>query len=118
MLISDSLYNITDTPHPRLYASFPHFLRQFVLEHPVLSMQEAIHKMTQLPARRMQYTGRGVLRPGFLADILVFDPHQLGDHATFTHGKQRSTGMDLVLVNGRPAWRDEAMLCRAGVCLN
>lgn len=118
MLISDSLYNITDTPHPRLYASFPHFLQQFALEHSVLSMQEAIHKMTQLPAQRMQYTDRGVLRPGFFADILVFDPHQLGDHATFTRGKQRSTGMDLVLVNGQPAWQEESMLCRAGVCLN
>lgn len=74
MVISDSLYNLTDTPHPRIYASFPHILRHYVEETHALTMQEAIHKMTQLPAQRMRYQQRGTLKPGNFADVLVFDP--------------------------------------------
>lgn len=118
MVISDSLYNITDTPHPRICASFPHVLRHYVQETGALSMAEAVHKMTQLPAERMGYQDRGVLRPGGFADLLVFDPAGLGDNASFAHGKRLSTGMERVYVNGRLAWKDERLLCRAGRCLS
>ncbi len=118
MVISDSLYNITDTPHPRIYASFPHVLRHYVQETHVLTMEEAVHKMTRLPAERMGFRDRGVLRPGGFADLLVFDPARIGDNAAFSHGKRLSTGMERVYVNGRLAWRDESLLCRAGRCLS
>ncbi|WP_455581967.1 N-acyl-D-amino-acid deacylase family protein [Dysosmobacter sp.] len=118
MVISDSLYNHTDTPHPRIYASFPHILRHYVGETHVLTMQQAIHKMTQLPAQRMRYRHRGTLAVGNYADVLVFDPARIGDNATFDHGKRLSTGMDLVFVNGQLAWKDETRLCRAGVLLH
>lgn len=118
MVISDSLYNHTDTPHPRIFASFPHILRHYVQDTHTLSMQEAIHKMTQLPAQRMGYQQRGTLAVGNFADVLVFDPARIGDNATFDHGKRLSTGMDLVFVNGQLAWKDEARIHQAGVCLN
>lgn len=118
MVISDSLYNITDTPHPRIYASFPHILRHYVQDAHVLTMQEAIHKMTQLPAERMRYRNRGTLRAGQFADVLVFDPQRIGDNATFDHSKQLSTGMDLVFLNGRLAWKDETRVSQSGVSLN
>lgn len=118
MVISDSLYNVTDTPHPRIYGSFPHILRHYVQETGILTMQEAIHKMTQLPAQRMAYRQRGTLTAGNYADVLVFNPERIGDNATFDHGKRLSTGMDLVFVNGKLAWKDEARICRAGTCLN
>ena len=118
MVISDSLYNLTDTPHPRIYASFPHVLRHYVQETHVLTMEEAVHKMTLLPAERMGFRDRGVLRPGGFADLLVFDPARIGDNAAFSHGKRLSTGMERVYVNGRLAWRDESLLCRAGRCLS
>lgn len=118
IVISDALYNVTDTPHPRIYASFPHIIRHYVQETHTLTMQEAIHKMTQMPAQRMRYDKRGVLKAGNFADVLVFDPERIGDLATFDHGKRLSTGMDLVFVNGQLAWQDEHPAWRAGCCLD
>ena len=103
MVISDSLYNDTNTPHPRIYASFPHMIRHFVQETHTLTLQEAIHKMTQLPAQRMRYSDRGTLKAGQYADVLVFDPQKLGDNATFDHSKVLSTGIDTSIVNGEIA---------------
>ena len=118
MVISDALYNLTDTPHPRLYASFPHVIRHYVLDKKVLTLQEAIHKMTQLPAQRMHYQDRGVLKAGSYADVLIFDPQKIGDNATFDHSKVPATGIDIALVNGSVAWQNEQRLGKFGRCLN
>lgn len=74
MLISDSLYCVEGLPHPRLYGSFPRFLQEYCLCRPVLRMEQAIAKMTSLPARRAGLAGRGEIKPGAWADLVLFDP--------------------------------------------
>lgn len=113
-IISDSLYNITDYPHPRAYAAFPHMIREYVLRKKTVTMEEAIRKMTLAPAKRMGYAGRGILKAGAYADILLFDPEKLGDHASFEDGKQLSTGMDRVYLNGILVYQDGKQLAKAG----
>lgn len=104
-LISDALYGGGENPHPRLYGSFPRFLRRFVTERPILSMEQAIRKMTQMPARVMRVPKRGALHPGYNADIVIFDPHTFTDNATYENPRQIATGMDWVLLGGAPVWR-------------
>jgi N-acyl-D-amino-acid deacylase len=87
-------------PHPRAYGTFPRVLRKFVREDRLLSLEEAIRKMTALPAQKMRLADRGVLKAGMWADVVVFDPEQITDKATFEHPNQLSIGMDYVLVNG------------------
>ncbi|WP_424681407.1 N-acyl-D-amino-acid deacylase family protein [Frateuria sp. YIM B11624] len=89
-------------PHPRAYAAFARIITRYVREEHALTLVEAIHKMTALPARRMGLSQRGTLRKGMWADIDVFDPAQLRAPATFEHPKQLAQGMAYVLVNGVP----------------
>jgi N-acyl-D-amino-acid deacylase len=93
-------------PHPRAYGSFPRILAFYVRENKILSLEEAIRKMTSLPAQRVGIKDRGILKPGFYADIVMFDPEKVTDKATFENPNQYSEGMDLVVVNGRPVWED------------
>ena len=99
-LISDSLYGGGGMPHPRLYGSFPKFLREYVQEKKLLSTGEAIRKMTSLPARRLGLRDRGLLAPGMAADILQFDPARFTDRATWDNPKQPASGLTKILVNG------------------
>ncbi len=87
-------------PHPRAYGTFPRILRKFVREEKKLALEEAIHKFTALPAQRMRLADRGVLKKGMWADVVVFDPEQVRDLATFENPNQLSVGMEYVLVNG------------------
>ena len=89
-------------PHPRAYGTFPRILRKYVREEHVLTLEEAIRKFSALPAQRMHLADRGVLKQGLWADIVVFDPDQIRDLATFAQPNQLSVGMDYVLVNGVP----------------
>ncbi len=100
MLISDSLYGKSDCPHPRLYGSFPKFIREYVMERKILTLENAIHKMTYLPAKRLQIPGRGMLSEGNYADINIFDPCMLTDHAVYGKPKQLCTGIRFVLIDG------------------
>lgn len=93
-------------PHPRAYGSFPRILAYYVRENKILSLEDAIRKMTSLPAQRVGIKDRGILKPGFYADLVMFDPEKVTDKATFENPHQYSVGMDLVLVNGRPVWED------------
>lgn len=93
-------------PHPRAYGSFPRILRLYVREARLLSLEEAIRKMTSLPAQRTGLRDRGLLKPGFFADVVMFDPAKVTDKATFEDPHQYSEGMDLVLVNGVPVWEN------------
>lgn len=111
MIISDSLYGISDCPHPRLYGSFPKVLRDFVRERGVLTLPQAIHKMTAMPADRLGLTDRGILAPGRKADIAVFDPAVITDHATYDDPKQLCTGLHATLINGKAAIEKDS-LCR------
>jgi dihydroorotase/N-acyl-D-amino-acid deacylase len=92
----------SEFPHPRAYGTFPRVLRKYVREERRMSLEEAIRKFTSLPASRVRLTDRGVLKVGLWADIVVFDPEQITDKATFSAPKQLSVGMRWVLINGVP----------------
>lgn len=89
-------------PHPRAYGTFPRVLRKYVREEHKLTLEDAIRKFTALPAQRMRFTDRGVLKQGMWADIDIFDPATIHDVATFEKPNQLSVGMQYVLVNGVP----------------
>ena len=92
----------SEHPHPRAYGTFPRILRKYVREEKALTLPEAIRKFTALPAQRMRFTDRGVLKLGLAADLVVFDPDKITDKATFENPNQFSVGMEYVLVNGVP----------------
>ena len=89
-------------PHPRAYGTFPRILRKYVREDKALTLEDAIRKMSALPAQRLCLTDRGVLKAGMWADVVIFDPATVRDLATFDNPNQLSEGMDYVLVNGVP----------------
>ncbi|MGE3274243.1 MAG: amidohydrolase family protein [Vicinamibacterales bacterium] len=104
--------------HPRFYGSFPRVLGRYVREQGVLTWEDAVRKMTGLPASTIGLVDRGFLAPGMAADITVFDPRTIVDHATFEAPTLRSDGVRHVLVNGRFALRDgEVTGARAGLAL-
>src|SRR5579863_7358097 len=87
-------------PHPRAYGTFPRILRKYVREDKALTLEDAIRKMTALPAQRLRLTDRGVLKAGMWADVVVFDPATVRDLATFEQPNQLSQSEEYVLVNG------------------
>ncbi len=89
-------------PHPRAYGTFPRIFRKYVREDKALTLEDAIRKMTALPAQRLRLTDRGALKQGMCADLVVFDPATIRDVATFDNPNQLSEGMEYVLVNGVP----------------
>jgi len=92
--------------HPRSYGNYPRILGKYVREEHVLTLEEAIRKMTSAVATRLLIPDRGLLRQGFYADIVVFDPEKVADRATFEKPHQLSVGIRYVLVNGVPVLRD------------
>lgn len=102
-VISDSLYGGGDNPHPRLYGSFPKVIREYVMERGVMTLQQAIRKMTAMPAERVGLKDRGYLRPGYVADLNIFDPHEIRDKATFENSKQLAGGIRYTLIDGQIA---------------
>jgi N-acyl-D-amino-acid deacylase len=89
-----------DVPHPRAYGTFARVLGLYVREKKVLTLEDAVRKMSSFPARRMGLADRGVLRPGMKADIAVFDPATVIDLATFEKPHQYARGVADVIVNG------------------
>ncbi len=87
-------------PHPRAYGSFPRVIGKYVKEG-VIRIEEAIRKMTSWPATRFRIAKRGVLRPGFKADITVFNPRKIKDTATYDDPIQYPDGIEYVVVNGK-----------------
>jgi N-acyl-D-amino-acid deacylase len=87
-------------PHPRAYGTFPRILRKYVREDKALTLEDAIRKMSALPAQRIRLSDRGVLKAGMWADVVIFDPATVRDLATFENPNQLSQGMEYVLVNG------------------
>jgi N-acyl-D-amino-acid deacylase len=86
--------------HPRSFGSQARVLRKYVREEKVLSSEEAVRKMTSLPAQFLQLKDRGLLMEGYKADVVVFDPQNIRDNATYANPSQYSTGTDCVIVNG------------------
>ena len=95
-----------DLAHPRSYGTFPRILGLYVREENVLPLEEAVRKMTSAVARRLSIQGRGLLQEGLYADIAVFDPRTIIDHATYEQPHQLSTGVRYVFVNGVAVVRD------------
>jgi N-acyl-D-amino-acid deacylase len=92
--------------HPRAWGSMPRFLGHYVRDLHLLALPEAIRKITSLPAEREHLWARGLLRPGFYADITIFDPATIADKATYQEPNQVSTGIHYVLVNGQVGFED------------
>jgi N-acyl-D-amino-acid deacylase len=105
-------------PHPRGFGSFPMFLGKYVRDGKLMSMSEAVHKITMLPARTFGINGRGVLKKGTFADIVVFDPERIIDRATFDKPFLKPEGIYYVIVNGSPAiWESECTGAATGKIL-
>jgi N-acyl-D-amino-acid deacylase len=92
-------------PHPRLWGTFPRVLGHYARDVGLFSLEEAIFRMTGLPAREFGIRERGTLAEGNFADVVIFDPVTIIDTATFDEPRQPAAGIDLVLVNGVPVWR-------------
>lgn len=88
-------------PHPRSYGTFPRVLGTYVRDEHVLSLEEAVRKMTSANATKIHIFDRGLLRPNMWADVTVFDPATIADHATFMKPHQYASGVEYVLVNGK-----------------
>jgi N-acyl-D-aspartate/D-glutamate deacylase len=87
-------------PHPRMYGTFPRVLGEYARDRSLISLETAIHKMTGMPAQRLDLKDRGLLRPGAAADVTVFDPATVRDEATYAEPHRYPTGIPYVLVNG------------------
>jgi N-acyl-D-amino-acid deacylase len=94
--------------HPRAYGNFARVFAQYVRHDHVLSVEQAVHKLATLPADNLSLSNRGRLAPGAFADVVVFDPNTIQDHATYEKPHQLSTGVSYVLVNGIMAIKDGA----------
>ena len=105
-VISDSLYSTAANPHPRINGAFPKFLREYVRERKLLTMEEGISKMTSIPAERMGIRSRGKILPGFAADILAFDPVLFRDNADYSNSNAFASGMGTVILNGEIVYHE------------
>ncbi|NUR96017.1 MAG: D-aminoacylase [Kribbellaceae bacterium] len=93
-------------PHPRSWGTFPRYLARYVRELGVLELADCIHHLTGRPARRLRLTDRGLVREGYAADLVLFDPDTVRDAATFPEPRQPAEGIPYVLVNGVPVIDD------------
>jgi N-acyl-D-amino-acid deacylase len=95
-------------PHPRSYGTNARIFADFVRERKILTLEDAVRRMTSLPARTFSFHDRGIIRPGFVADLVIFDPDRVTDEATYEDPHQYSEGFDVVIVNGKVAVADGA----------
>lgn len=108
-------------PHPRSYGTFPRFLGKYVRENKIVSWEEAIRKITSLPAQRFGLTNRGQIKENSMADLVIFDPETILDQATFANPHQYPKGIQIVIVNGSVVIEEmehtnalQGMILRAG----
>jgi N-acyl-D-amino-acid deacylase len=92
--------------HPRAYGNFARLLGHYVRDEKVIPLEEAVHRLSGLPATNLGLDGRGFLREGMFADVVVFDPAQIADRATFEKPHQYAVGMTHVFVNGVQVLKD------------
>jgi len=97
---------LKSNPHPRAYGNVARLLGKYVRDEKVIPLEEAIRRLTSLPAGNLKLDRRGQLKPGFFADIVVFDPSKISDPATYEKPHQYATGMVHVFVNGIQVLRD------------
>jgi dihydroorotase/N-acyl-D-amino-acid deacylase len=92
--------------HPRAYGTFPRVLGKYARDERVLTLEDAVHRMTWLTAQRLGLADRGQVREGMMADVVVFDPATIADRATYDRPHQLAVGVRHVFVNGAAVWRD------------
>ncbi len=97
---------LKSSKHPRAYGNFARLLGKYVREEKIIPLPEAIRRLTSLPAGNLKIDRRGTLQPDYFADIVIFDPDKISDHATFENPHQYSTGVVHVLVNGTQVLKD------------
>jgi N-acyl-D-amino-acid deacylase len=97
---------LKSNPHPRAYGTFARLLGKYVRDEKVVTLEDAIHRLTWFPAQKLKIERRGLLAPGYFADVVVFDPATITDHATFEEPHQYATGVAHVFVNGEQVIRD------------
>ena len=97
---------LESSQHPRAYGNFARLLGKYVREEKVISLEEAVRKLSHLPATNLSLVSRGLLKEGFYADIAIFSEDEVGDRATFADPHQYSEGMVHVIVNGTPVLKD------------
>ena len=91
---------LKSNPHPRAYGNFARLLAKYVREEKLISLEEAVRRLTSFPAETLGIKGRGALKQGYFADVVVFDPEKIQDHATYEKPHQYATGVRHVFVNG------------------
>ena len=97
---------LLSNPHPRAYGTFARLLGKYVRDEKVIPLQEGIRRLTSLPATNLKIRDRGALEESYFADVVVFDPSAVKDHATFAEPHQYATGVQHVIVNGVPVLLD------------
>ena len=97
---------LKSNPHPRGYGNVARLLGKYVREEKVIPLEDAVHRLSGLPATNLRLQRRGALTPGYYADVVVFDPATIQDHATFDHPHQYATGVTQVFVNGVQVLKD------------
>ena len=97
---------LKSNPHPRAYGNFARLLGKYVREEKVIPLEEAVYKLTTLPATNLRINRRGALKEGYFADLAIFDPNEIRDHATFENPHQYASGMVHVFVNGIQVLRE------------
>lgn len=100
LVASDSLGCVTGKPHPRTYGTFPRLFAKYVREERALSLEQAVRKVTSFPARRFKLGQRGLIVPGYRADLVIFDPQSIADTATYEEPQRLPEGIAHVLVGG------------------
>ncbi|MGE0598358.1 MAG: amidohydrolase family protein [Dehalococcoidia bacterium] len=107
MLIgSDGIPELKGNPHPRLFGTMPRVLSRYVRERKVLTLEEAVRRMTSASCERFGLTDRGLIKEGYWADLVLFDPDTVKDLATYEAPKQEPAGISMVVVNGEVAYED------------
>jgi N-acyl-D-amino-acid deacylase len=106
MIGSDGIPVLEGLPHPRLFGTYPRVLGRYVREKGIISLEEAVRRMTSLAAQTFGLTERGEVRPGHWADLVLFDPNTVIDTATYDDPKREPEGIALVVVNGEVAYEE------------
>ena len=96
-------------PHPRSYGTFARILAVYVHDKRVITLEDAVRKMSSFPAARVGFSDRGILRPGMKADLAIFDPASVRDKATYEQPHQYAEGFAYVIVNGQIVYENGAM---------
>jgi len=113
MIGSDGLADLTGKPHPRLFGTFPRVLGEYVRQRRLLTLPEAVRKMTRTPCERFGLTGRGRVEEGMQADLVLFDAERVSDVADYDDPMRTPRGIECVVVNGALAYRS-GVISRAG----